>query len=300
MRRAAQKQIMPILTNSLLAQVGIEAADYQVSIRQESHMSTDAHQQRILSRFTEMAEVFATVPQFTDRESLDALVALTAACETDSSLDVACGAGVVACHFAARVQQAAGIDITPAMLDQARLRQAGAGLDNVEWYCGDVNALPFADATFSIVTSRYAIHHLLEPARVLKEMARVCRPGGRIAIADICLPDETVDAALYNRIETMNDASHARALTESDWLRESRVAGLALRPAQRYRLEFPLARMLERAGHARSVIDGIELEVRNAIQDGRLAGCARLQDGRCQFIYPITVFLCHVQMDSVI
>ena len=88
------------------------------------HTMTSPHNNLVIHQFTQPATVFATAPQFTDPQALDALLQVTGASADDTSLDVACGAGVVACHFAARVSRAVGIDITPAMLDKARQRQA--------------------------------------------------------------------------------------------------------------------------------------------------------------------------------
>ncbi len=248
------------------------------------------HNAQVIAQFTQLATVFATAPQFTDPQALDALLQITGASADDTALDVACGAGVVACHFAARVARAVGIDITPAMLDKARLRQAQAGLSNVSWDVGDVTSLPYADATFSIVTSRYAIHHMQVPSQVLGEMLRVCRPGGSIAVADICLPDDAQDAQTFNRIERMNDPSHVRALTESEWL--SAFAGMQLPPPSisRYRIDLPLRSVLRASHHPIDVCAAVEADLRHAIAAGQLKASARIQDGECLFGYPITVF----------
>jgi SAM-dependent methyltransferase len=95
------------------------------------------------------------------------------------------------------------------MLDQARAAQAERGIANADWLLGDAVALPFADASFSIVSSGAAFHHFENPACVLAEMARVCRPGGRIIVIDVT-PDDG-KAAAYDRMETMRDPSHGHA-----------------------------------------------------------------------------------------
>ena len=80
-----------------------------------------------------------------------------------------------------------GIDLTPAMIEQAKILQQQRGLQNIVWNIGDVTHLPYNYASFSLVVTRYSFHHMLDPASVLNEMIRVCIPGGRIAMWMLCL-----------------------------------------------------------------------------------------------------------------
>lgn len=248
-----------------------------------------SHNARVVSQFTHLASAFAEAPQFTDTQALDHLLLVTEASDSDMSLDVACGAGVVACHFAARVQRATGIDITPAMIEKAKERQERLGLTNAYWDVGDVTHLPYQDASFSIVTSRYAIHHIQSPEIVLREMMRVCRDNGRIAIADICVPENVEEADLFNRIERMNDPSHVRALNMSEWMSLFQAVGIRTPVVSRYKLEFPLARMLRASNHSKESVNTVERLVRAAIEGGYLSDCARLDGEECLFGYPIAV-----------
>ncbi len=118
--------------------------------------------------------------------------------------------GLVVCAFAPHVQQATGIDATPAMLERARKLAAEKGLTNVAWRQGDVNSLPYADAGFTIVITRFSFHHFLDPAAVLREMVRVCAPGGRIIVVDIMRRRIAAKAAEFNRLEKLRDPSHSR------------------------------------------------------------------------------------------
>ena len=97
---------------------------------------------------------------------------------------MACGPGLVVCAFAPHVREATGIDVTPAMLERARKLAAEKGLTNIVWRQGDVYSLPYDDASFTIVTTRFSCHHFLDPAAVLREMVRVCAPGGRVIVVD--------------------------------------------------------------------------------------------------------------------
>jgi SAM-dependent methyltransferase len=100
------------------------------------------------------------------------------------------------------------------MLAQARAAQETRGVGNAEWVEGDVYALPFADAAFSLAVSSAAFHHMTNPRAAFAELARVCRPGGRIAIRDVT-PEEQKSTA-YDRMEILRDPSHVHALTQGE------------------------------------------------------------------------------------
>lgn len=117
----------------------------------------------------------------------------------------------MACAFAKAARHVTGIDLTPAMIEQAKVMQQADKLTNLTWHIGDVQPLPFADASFSLVFTRYSFHHFLDPRAVLAEMVRVCTPGGRIVVVDV-FTSGPEQAEAYNRMEKLRDPSHVRAL----------------------------------------------------------------------------------------
>ena len=147
-------------------------------------MTDTSHQNLILDQFTRQATVFSTAPTITDEDALRMIVEAARPTSDDRLLDVACGPGLVVCAFTPHVREAVGIDVTPAMLERARRLAADKVLANVAWRQGNVYALPYEDASFTIVTTRFSFHHFLDPAAVLREMVRVCAPGGRIVVVD--------------------------------------------------------------------------------------------------------------------
>ncbi len=97
-------------------------------------------------------------------------------------LDVATGSGNAALAAARRGCEVVGVDYVPALLDRGRLRARAEHLD-VEFVEGDAEKLPFADASFDAVISVYGVMFTPHQRRAAAELARVCRPGGRIALA---------------------------------------------------------------------------------------------------------------------
>lgn len=171
------------------------------------------HTDRIVEQFTRQAIPFANLPGHLD--ALDLLLELARPDQGDTVLDVACGPGLVACAFAPHAGRVTGIDITPAMIEQARKRQQEQGLGNLDWVVGDALPLPWADDSFSLVITRYSFHHFPEPHQVLAEMVRVCCPGGRVLVADVAMDPAKV--AAYDRLELIRDPSHTHALTTEEF-----------------------------------------------------------------------------------
>lgn len=98
-------------------------------------------------------------------------------------LDVACGTGNLSIPAARAGARVTGIDIAPNLLEQARERAAGENL-TAQFEEGDAEALPYPDASFDLVVSMFGAMFAPRPDRVAAELARVCRPGGRVAMAN--------------------------------------------------------------------------------------------------------------------
>jgi ubiquinone/menaquinone biosynthesis C-methylase UbiE len=99
-------------------------------------------------------------------------------------LDVGCGPGTITVDIAQRVApgRVIGIDAAADVIEAAR---ADAGdVENVEFRTGDVYALEFDDDTFDLVHAHQVLQHLPDPVGALREMARVCKPGGVVAARD--------------------------------------------------------------------------------------------------------------------
>lgn len=101
-------------------------------------------------------------------------------------LDVGCGPGTITIDLAQRVQPARVLGVDPAedAVTAAQEAIAAAGIDNVEARTGDVYALDLPDGSFDVVHAHQVLQHLTDPVAALREMRRVCRPGGVVAARD--------------------------------------------------------------------------------------------------------------------
>ena len=97
-------------------------------------------------------------------------------------LDVACGSGNLSVPAARAGAVVVGVDIAANLLEQARARAAAEGL-TIQFDEGDAEALPYPDASFDVVVSMFGAMFAPRPPLVAAELLRVCRPGGRIALA---------------------------------------------------------------------------------------------------------------------
>ena len=154
---------------------------------------------------------------FTDEgfaaSGLDWIVAQLAPEPGEQVLDVAAGAGHLGRALAPHVAHVSAIDLTPEMLWQGQRLAEAAGLRNIAFLAGDATALPWIDGQFGLVVCRIALHQVGDPAAVVREMARVTRPGGRVGITDIIADADPAVAAEANRLERRRDPSHGRTLT---------------------------------------------------------------------------------------
>jgi ubiquinone/menaquinone biosynthesis C-methylase UbiE len=180
----------------------------------ESESISSIHNESIISQFTKQAIPYSKRHNISNENELQLLLELINANRNDVVLDLACGPGIVSCALAKVANHVTGIDLTPAMIDQAEILQKKKRLTNIGWEISDITKkLPFADNSFSIVITRYSFHHLLDPFSVLREMDRVCDSAsqGRVVVVDITIDPEKVDA--FNQMEKIRDPSHVRALT---------------------------------------------------------------------------------------
>src|SRR5438477_4605077 len=210
-------------------------------------MTDAAHQTLIRDQFTRQATPFSTAAPIASEAALQKVIGAAKPGPDDRVLDVACGGGIVVCAFAPHLRHATGIDVTPAMLERARALAAEKGIANVAWQEGEVERLPYPDGAFTIVVTRFAMHHFLDPAAVFREMVRVCASGGRIVIVDTFTSEDPAKAAAFNRLEKLRDPSHARSLFLAELTGLFGAAGLGEPRAGFYELRDTVTNLLARS-----------------------------------------------------
>lgn len=248
-----------------------------------------SHRDVIVDQFTRQAVPFSNAPGVRDEDALRLLVEWSGAGPADTVLDVACGPGLVVGAFARVARHVTGIDITPAMIERARELTREKGLTNVTLQVGDVLPLPYPDASFSLVTSRFAFHHLPDPRAVLVEMARVCRPGGRVVVADVMASADPRKAEAFNRMERLRDPSHVRALALAELTALFPGADLPPPRATFCTLQSELEALLGRSFPVPGGAEEIRRLITASVEDDTLGLGAHRRGAEIHLVYPVAI-----------
>jgi demethylmenaquinone methyltransferase / 2-methoxy-6-polyprenyl-1,4-benzoquinol methylase len=180
-------------------------------------------------------ELSAALSFWQDPRWRRALVSAVAPRAGQRVLDVATGTGMVAAELLARADcSVVGIDQSPQMLAAARARFAADGGSSagvsarVELVEGQAESLPFADASFDALSFTYLLRYVDDPAATMRELARVVRPGGRVASLEFGVPPWPPARAAW-RLYTAVGLPTLGRLESREWAQVGRFLGPSIR-----------------------------------------------------------------------
>lgn len=181
---------------------------------------------KVREQFGRTAEGYVRDRGFATGDDLVEAVRLLQPTNDDLLLDVACGGGHTALHFAPLVRSVVASDLTMQMLKRAQeyISEEG-GVENVTFREADAEDLPFPSGAFTLLTCRIAPHHFPDVPRACREFFRVLRRGGRMVIIDTLLPDDPEIADFYQTMEKLRDPTHVQAHNEATWVTMVQEAG---------------------------------------------------------------------------
>jgi ubiquinone/menaquinone biosynthesis C-methylase UbiE len=150
---------------------------------------------------------------------------LTGSARRPVVLDLGCGAGHASFAVAPVAQSVTAFDLSPEMLAVVAGAARERGLEQIITQQGNVASLPFADASFCMVMTRFSAHHWLDVPAALREVRRVLKPGGVFIVIDITAPESPLHDTTLQAVELLRDGSHVRDYRTSEWLRMLDDAG---------------------------------------------------------------------------
>lgn len=253
--------------------------------------SFDPHTKQIQKQFNRQAKDYAQTNQAKDVRAMAGLVRLTKTSKASQTLDVACGPGRLTMAFANHAKQATGLDVTENLLSIGRAEAAKLEIDNITFTYGSALEIPFDNETFDTVSCRAAFHHFAEPEQVLKEMARVVKPGGEILIADILGNEDATKAAHHDALEQLCDPTHVRCLSKSGFQSLFGATGLDVTSSRFGSMDYEVEQWLIHGGPTEAQKEEIRSRFKQSVISDQTGLGAREEKGILKFTHQTAVFV---------
>ncbi|ALS66432.1 class I SAM-dependent methyltransferase [Pandoraea apista] len=194
----------------------------------DSPNAHNAHNAVVTGQFGPQASAYLTSANHAKGADLEQLAAIARAHPGAQVLDLGCGAGHVSFFTAPHVARVVAYDLSADMLGVVAGEAAKRGLTNVDTQLGAAESLPFSDASFDLVFSRYSAHHWADVGAALREMRRVLKPGGRVVICDVASTGQPLFDTYLQAVEVLRDTSHVRDYAASEWMMMAAGAGFSV------------------------------------------------------------------------
>jgi len=177
------------------------------------------HLQTNLDQYATQAQAYLDSPvhaQGPDLATAQAFVAQSVPAR-GQALDIGCGAGHLSFALAPHLARVVAVDPSAPMLATVRQAALDRGCAHIETVQSSAEQLPFPDASFDLVCSRYSAHHWTRLEAALAEMRRVLKPGGHLMLIDVQGEEDALVDSHLQTIELLRDRSHVRNRTVSQW-----------------------------------------------------------------------------------
>jgi ubiquinone/menaquinone biosynthesis C-methylase UbiE len=198
------------------------------------------HDALVAQQFGATARAYLESETHSTGDDLELLAQEAAAIPKAAVLDLGCGAGHATFAVAPHAASVTAYDLTPEMLAVVEREAAARELPNIATVQGMAEELPFPEAHFDCVISRYSAHHWHDVPAALREVRRVLKPGGRVLLIDTAGGETPLLDTHLQAVEILRDPSHVRDYSAREWLALFREAGFTatLRNAWPLPIEF--------------------------------------------------------------
>lgn len=182
----------------------------------------------VSEQFGERAQAYLTSGVHATGADLERLAALTHQPACRQALDLGCGAGHTAFTMAKAGAKVIACDLSPKMLALVAHEAAQRSLANITTQQGPAEQLPFADAGFDLVATRFSAHHWSDVPAALSEVRRVLKPMGTLVVIDVIAAENPLFDTVLQTVEILGDPSHVRDYRVSEWRSMLHAAGFEI------------------------------------------------------------------------
>lgn len=205
-----------------------------------------SHNQVISEQFGSTAASYLTSAVHAQGADLQDLAAYAAAYPQARVLDLGCGGGHASFAVAPHAARVIAYDLSSQMLEVVRAAAVDRKLPNIEVQQGSADSLPYADASFDLVCTRFSAHHWRNLPKALQEAARVLKQGGRFVVIDTAAPADVLADTYMQSIELLRDTSHVRNVSLSSWKKLIGGTGLHVEFSKSWKLTLEFASWVAR------------------------------------------------------
>lgn len=204
------------------------------------------HHDNVDKQFGEQAEAYLTSVVHAEGRDLVRLAERLFGATEAKVLDMGCGAGHASLIAAQHVKEVVAYDLSEKMLAVVRATALERGYHHLTTWQGYAENLPFADAEFDVVISRYSAHHWHDVGSALREVRRVLKPGGKVIFMDVSAPGNPVLNIWLQTVEALRDTSHVQDYSPGEWLALMTESGLVIQAVSQDRLDLEFSSWIER------------------------------------------------------
>jgi SAM-dependent methyltransferase len=206
----------------------------------------NAQQRLVVAQFGPRAAAYVESAVHANGADLDQLAEILRDRPAMRVLDLGCGGGHVSLRVAPLVEHVTAYDLAAPMIAAVEQLAASRGVKNISVQQGAAESLPFADASFDMVLSRYSAHHWSDLGSALGEARRVLAPGGRAIFIDAIAPENPLFDTNLQAVELLRDPSHVRDYSTVEWRNALIAAGFTPGAVTRHRVRLEFASWIAR------------------------------------------------------
>jgi ubiquinone/menaquinone biosynthesis C-methylase UbiE len=227
------------------------------------------HASKVRKQFGIVAEAYLSSTVHSQGADLEAIKRMLRDQARARLLDLGCGAGHLSFAAAPHVEAVVAYDLSTEMIDIVANEAKRRDLRNILTKEGRVESLPFEDAGFDWVCTRYSAHHWTDIRKALCEARRVLKRGRRLIVIDTCAPTNPILDTHLQTIELLRDGSHVRNYTRTEWKSMLIEAGFVIGAQSTWKLSLDFNAWVARMKTPTGYVDAIRSLLHNAPREVR-------------------------------